>query len=81
MLIPKNFVIKCVLNRDAYLNGCVLKWEATVQLSSPMQDSGAGSEVIMFNSASREYRPLFWTEVEVIDHWKNLVKRLVLLLV
>jgi hypothetical protein len=52
-----------------------------VQLSSPMQDSGAGSEVIMFNSASREYRPLFWTEVAVIDHWKNLVKRLVLLLV
>jgi hypothetical protein len=30
MLIPKTFVIKCVLNRDAYLNGCVLKWEATV---------------------------------------------------
>ncbi len=30
MLIPKIFVIKCVLNRDAYLNGCVLKWEATV---------------------------------------------------
>jgi hypothetical protein len=28
MLIPKNFVIKCVLNWDAYLNGCVLKWEA-----------------------------------------------------
>ncbi len=30
MLIPKNFVIKCVFNQDAYLNGCVLKWEATV---------------------------------------------------
>jgi hypothetical protein len=30
MLIPKNFVIKCVLNRDAYLKGCILKWEATV---------------------------------------------------
>ncbi len=30
MLIPKNFVIKCLLNRDAYLNGCILKWEATV---------------------------------------------------
>jgi len=28
--LPKNFVIKCVLNRDAYLNGCVLKWEAIV---------------------------------------------------
>jgi hypothetical protein len=30
MLIPKNFVIKPVLNRDAYLNRCVLKWEATI---------------------------------------------------
>jgi hypothetical protein len=30
MLIPKNFVIKCVPNQDAYLNGCVLKWEAIV---------------------------------------------------
>jgi hypothetical protein len=34
MLIPKNFVIKCVLNRDVYLNGCVLKWEATVYMFS-----------------------------------------------
>jgi hypothetical protein len=29
MLIPKIFVIKCVLDRDAYLNECVFKWEAT----------------------------------------------------
>jgi hypothetical protein len=31
---PKNFVIKCVPNRDAYLNGCVLKWEATVFIAT-----------------------------------------------
>ncbi len=32
----KNFVIKCVLKWDAYLNGCVcvLKWEATVMWPS-----------------------------------------------
>jgi hypothetical protein len=34
MLIPQNFVIKCVLNRDAYLNGCVLKWEATILIAA-----------------------------------------------
>jgi hypothetical protein len=37
MLIPKIFVIKCVLNWDAYLNGCVLKWEAIVLDASDVQ--------------------------------------------